>query len=88
MVSPLAYEIVGRDGCRSYARQWYTSTSVPGSAGCSSSFVRGQVLPAIVDTNASYPFDPKIRKTPSGNLLIDTGVLDNFDDFGRNTPAT
>ena len=62
--------------------------SVPGHAGCSSSYVRKQIPPAIVDTNASCPFDPKICKGPSGNLLIDTGLLDSLDDFGRNSPPT
>ncbi|KAK0740345.1 hypothetical protein B0T18DRAFT_491030 [Schizothecium vesticola] len=85
-VGPMRSQAV--TAAESYARQCYTSTSVPGSAGCSSSYVRRHIPPAIVDTNASCPFDPKICKTPSGNLLIDTGLLDSFDDFGRNTPAT
>ena len=85
-VGPMRSQAV--TAAESYARQCYASTSVPGSAGCSSSYVRRRILPAVVDTNASCPFDPRICKTPGGNLLIDTGLLDSLDDFGRNTPAT
>ncbi len=67
-----------------YARQCYTSSTIK-SVSCST-FVRSQLPPALVDTNASCPFDAKICKKSWGNLLIDTGFLDSHYDFGRNTP--
>jgi hypothetical protein len=41
-------------------------------------------LPVKVDSNASCPFDNKICKQPSGNMFIETGVLDNYEHFGLN----
>ena len=41
-------------------------------------------LPVKVDSNASCPFDNKICKQPSGNILIETGVLDSYEYFGLN----
>ena len=41
-------------------------------------------LPVKVDSNASCPFDNKICKQPSGNILIETGVLDSYEHFGLN----
>ncbi len=65
-----------------YARQCYISSP----AGSCGTYVKKQLPPASVDTNASCPFDTKICKRTSGNLFIDTGFLDSHDDFGRNTP--
>jgi len=68
-----------------YARSCYNLA--PGSASCSTSFVKRDLPPAFVDTNAGCPFaDSKICKSSSGNLFIDTGFLDSHFDFGRNTP--
>ncbi len=66
-----------------YARQCYTSASVGVSCGI---YVKKQLPLAVVDTNASCPFDDKLCKNVAGNLLIDTGMLDSHDDLGRNTP--
>ena len=41
-------------------------------------------LPIKVDNNASCPFDNKICKQLSGNILLDTGVLDSYEHFGLN----
>ncbi len=67
-----------------YARQCYTSSPV-GTVSCGT-YIKRQLPPALVDTNASCPFDSKICKRISGNLFIDTGFLDSHYDFGRNTP--
>ncbi|KAK4444012.1 hypothetical protein QBC34DRAFT_309909 [Podospora aff. communis PSN243] len=70
----------------SYARQCYDSASIVGSPSCSTSYVRRQLPTAIVDTNASCPFDSKVCKSSTGNLFIDTGFIDSYHDLGRNTP--
>lgn len=41
-------------------------------------------LPITVDSNASCPFAQKICKQVSGNLLLDTGILDSYTHFGLN----
>jgi hypothetical protein len=41
-------------------------------------------LPVKVDSNASCPFDNEICKQHSGNIFIDTGVLDSYEHFGLN----
>ena len=41
-------------------------------------------LPVKVDHNASCPFDNKICKQPSGNMFMETEVLDNYEHFGLN----
>ena len=68
----------------SYARLCYTSSPTP-SVSCGT-YVKKQLVPAVVDTNASCPFDGKICKRPLGNLFLDTGLLDTHHDFGRNSP--
>jgi hypothetical protein len=67
-----------------YARQCYSSVSAGVSCG---TYVKKQLPPAVVDTNASCPFDNKVCSHTAGNLFIDTGLLDSHDDFGRNTPT-
>ncbi|KAH8880208.1 hypothetical protein GQ53DRAFT_670404 [Thozetella sp. PMI_491] len=67
-----------------YARQCYISASVSVSCG---TYIKKQLTPVVVDTNASCPFDPKVCKSTYGNLFIDTGLLDSHFDFGRNTPT-
>jgi len=42
-------------------------------------------LPYTVETNATCPFDDKICRLTSGNVLLDTGRLDSLDDFGINS---
>ncbi|KAM7210944.1 hypothetical protein V8F06_013679 [Rhypophila decipiens] len=69
----------------SYARQCYTPVQT--SVTCNT-FVKKQIPPAIVDTNASCPFDFNLCKSMTGNLFLDTGFLDSHDHFGRNTPPT
>ena len=66
-----------------YARQCYATTATGVSC---DTYVRRNLLPALVDTNADCPFDPKLCKNPSGNLFLDTGLLDSHRDFGLNTP--
>jgi hypothetical protein len=41
-------------------------------------------LPYKIDRNASCPFSAGMCKLPSGNLLLDTGVLDSYQHFGLN----
>jgi len=41
-------------------------------------------LPYSIDGNASCPFATGICKQSSGNLLLDTGVLDSYTHFGLN----
>ncbi|KAK1749413.1 hypothetical protein QBC47DRAFT_441931 [Echria macrotheca] len=72
----------------SYARQCYNPSSAPQSPSCSSAYVRKQLPPVVVDTNASCPFDPKVCQSQRGNLFIDTGFLDSYYDLGRNTPPS
>jgi len=67
-----------------YARQCYTRA--PAGVSCNT-YVKKQLPPAVVDTNASCPFDTKICKSITGNLFLDTGFLDSHTDFGRNTPV-
>ncbi|KAE9364713.1 hypothetical protein N431DRAFT_355340 [Stipitochalara longipes BDJ] len=67
-----------------YARQCYSSASVGVSCG---TYVKKQLPLAVVDTNASCPFDARICNHTAGNLFIDTGLLDSHYDFGRNTPT-
>jgi len=64
------------------ARQCYTTSQVNNCG----PYVKKQLEPAIVDINATCPFDEKICRNGFGNLFIDTGLLDSNDDFGRNTP--
>ena len=66
-----------------YARQCYSSASVGVSCG---TYVKKQLPPAVVNTNASCPFDARICNHTAANLFIDTGLLDSHYDFGRNTP--
>ena len=74
----------GMIAAENYARQCYTSVPVGVSCG---TYVQKQLPPAFVDTNASCPFEAKICKSKTGNLFIDTGLLDSFHHFGRNTPT-
>ncbi len=67
-----------------YARQCYSSSNT-GALTCNT-FVKTALPPMVVDTNASCPFDPKVCKSPNGNLFLDSGLLDSHHDFGRNTP--
>jgi hypothetical protein len=67
-----------------YARQCYSSVSVGVSCG---TYVKKQLPPAVVDTNASCPFDTRVCNHTAGNLFIDTGLLNSHYDFGRNTPT-
>lgn len=41
-------------------------------------------VPITVDGNASCPFAPEMCKHSSGNLRLDTGVLDSYTHFGMN----
>lgn len=41
-------------------------------------------VPVQVDSNASCPFAAEICKSTSGNILLDTGVLDSYEHFGLN----
>ncbi|KAF2691131.1 hypothetical protein K458DRAFT_438815 [Lentithecium fluviatile CBS 122367] len=41
-------------------------------------------LPYTVDINSSCPFSDKICRRTSGNILLDTGLLDSSEDFGIN----
>jgi len=55
-----------------YARSCYNLA--PGSASCSTSFVKRDLPSAFVDTNAGCPFaDTKICKSSSGNLFTIQG---------------
>jgi hypothetical protein len=67
-----------------YARQCYNSVSVGVSCG---TYVKKQLPLAVIDNNASCPFDTRVCNHTAGNLLIDTGLLDSHYDFGRNTPT-
>lgn len=65
-----------------YASQCYqvTDTSRPDSC-------RVMTIPALpynIDGNASCPFESSICKQSSGNLLLDTGILDSYTHFGLN----
>jgi len=66
-----------------YARQCYTQLPIGVNCG---TYVQKQLLPAVLDTNASCPFDAKLCNSQTGNLFIDTGLLDSHHDFGRNAP--
>lgn len=41
-------------------------------------------LPITVNSNASCPFAENMCKQTSGNLFLDTGVLDSYTHFGLN----
>jgi len=68
----------------SYAEQCYDEQHEAPTMSCNT-FVRKNILPAVIDTNASCPFQDRVCKKPHGNLYIDSGLLDSHDDFGRNT---
>lgn len=74
-----------------YARQCYgldgaQSGSESGTLSCSI-FVKRSLPPAVVDANATCPYDKTICVDPHNNLVIDTGYLDSHDDFGLNAPV-
>ncbi|KAF2654687.1 hypothetical protein K491DRAFT_631528 [Lophiostoma macrostomum CBS 122681] len=43
-------------------------------------------LKTTVDANASCPFSSNICKLQTGNLIVDTGLLDSHTDLGINAP--
>jgi hypothetical protein len=67
-----------------YARQCYNFVFVGVSCG---TYVKKQLSPAVIDNNASCPFNTRVCNHTAGNLVIDTGLLDSHYDFGRNTPT-
>jgi len=83
-VGPLLTQLFA--SAETYARQCYAKSGAQrlNSLSCGT-FVKKNLQPRV-DTNATCPFDSKICLKPYGNLVIDTGMLDSNDDFGRNTP--
>ncbi|EKG12900.1 hypothetical protein MPH_09999 [Macrophomina phaseolina MS6] len=66
-----------------YAQQCYcTNTS---SIFRCNQFIK-QNLPSKIHAEASCPFGGDICRTESGNLALDTGMLDSHQDFGLNAP--
>jgi len=68
-----------------YARQCYLSPPAGKAMSCNT-YLKKHIAPAILDANASCPFDRKACKRSTGNLYLDTGLLDSHDDYGRNSP--
>ncbi|KAM7189076.1 hypothetical protein V8F20_010284 [Naviculisporaceae sp. PSN 640] len=64
-----------------YAQECYGKNQ-SGLLGCNT-FVK-KSLPFTVDTNATCPFDPALCKSQTGNIRLDTGLLDSHDDIGLN----
>ena len=65
-----------------YASQCYQVEDAARSDSCRTMAI--PTLPYKFDGNASCPFAAAMCKQPSGNLLIDTGVLDSYTHFGLN----
>lgn len=68
-----------------YAKQCYSSTSTR-MLDCTL-FVKDH-LPSSVNQEAQCPFKPKICRTNSSNLHLDSGFLDSGKHFGLNTLPT
>lgn len=67
-----------------YARQCYSNSFASFLKNCRK-FVKPS-LPYTVDSNSTCPFAPEICKNQSGNLILDTGMLDSHHDMGLNAP--
>ncbi|PSN75050.1 hypothetical protein BS50DRAFT_671310 [Corynespora cassiicola Philippines] len=66
-----------------YARDCYTDAKYQ-TERCKT-FVKHQ-LARYIDRNASYPSDSSLCKADTGNIRIDTGLLDSHWDLGINAP--
>ncbi|KAI7783640.1 hypothetical protein LA080_011568 [Diaporthe eres] len=66
-----------------YARECYGAGS-SGLVECNT-FVQ-RTLAAVIDQNAWCPFANSICKSTTGNILLDSGLMDSHRDFGFNSP--
>ncbi|KAK7706262.1 hypothetical protein SLS64_007601 [Diaporthe eres] len=67
-----------------YARECYGAGS-SGLVECNT-FVQRTLAAAVIDQNASCPFADSICKSTTGNILLDSGLMDSHHDFGFNSP--
>lgn len=66
-----------------YAQQCYQTEDRDRPDSCRVTTI--PALPYKIDRNASCPFSAEMCKLASGNLLLDTGILDSYEHFGLNT---
>lgn len=67
-----------------YASQCYSKTRSSFSEHCRT-FVKPS-LPYKINRNAPCPFATEICKNQTGNLILDTGMLDSYEELGLNAP--
>lgn len=67
----------------SYARECYGADS-SGLVECNT-FVQ-RTLAAAINQNASCPFADSICKSTTGNIMLDSGLMNSHHDFGLNSP--
>lgn len=67
-----------------YAQQCYGSSGTL-TVECNK-FIISRLPTAIVNENASCPFDEKLCRSQHGNIQLDTGHLDSNDHLGLNAP--
>lgn len=67
----------------SYATNCYRAADLSHSEACKI-FARPK-LSYLAERNASCPFTSEMCKQNTGNLQLDSGYLDSFDDLGMNT---
>lgn len=67
-----------------YAQQCYGSTSSR-MLDCNK-FIIGRLPTAVIDYNASCPFQDSICRTNKSNIRLDTGLIDSNDHLGQNAP--
>jgi hypothetical protein len=67
-----------------YALRCYRGDSTQGDEDCNP-YIQAK-LKTTVDANASCPFSSELCKLQTGNLIVDTGLLDSHTDFGINAP--
>ncbi|KAI0532012.1 hypothetical protein GGR58DRAFT_491760 [Xylaria digitata] len=79
----ISYQSEKTENAANYAQQCYTNDKT-GILDCNRLIAKR--IGSSIDLDAPCPFDATICRKPSGNLRLDTGLLDSNDHFGLNTP--
>ncbi|KAF2970833.1 hypothetical protein GQX73_g2781 [Xylaria multiplex] len=79
----ISYQSGKTDNAANYAQQCYTDDKT-GFLDCNR--LISKQIGSSIDLDAPCPFDATICRKASGNLRLDTGLLDSNDHFGLNAP--